>query len=93
MMLYLEKKHNVLLVFVPSEPNIDFDQFVREDWSSTVYANERRESKKDIQLKIRNFFTFSLTHDECEIPYLLNAFSFCLIQGTIFPSCKRICLN
>ena len=35
---YLEKHHNTELVFDPSDPYIDPNQFPRQDWSSTVYA-------------------------------------------------------
>ena len=47
MMQYLEKKHNAVLEFNPSEPNVDYDHFVCEDWTSSIYANERGELKED----------------------------------------------
>ena len=45
---YLELKHNALLAFDPSEPDFDMNNFVREDWSNTIYANERGELKEDV---------------------------------------------
>jgi hypothetical protein len=40
---YLKNHHNSEMVFDPSEPTIDMSQFEREDWSSTVYANDLTE--------------------------------------------------
>ena len=36
---YLKSHHNSEMVFDPTEPGIDDAQFVREDWSASVYGN------------------------------------------------------
>ena len=38
MFSYLEKKHNMEMVFDPSVPHIDQSMFPWQDWSNTVYA-------------------------------------------------------
>ena len=38
MFAYLKLKHNSSMVFDPTEPDIDDAQFIREDWSATVYG-------------------------------------------------------
>jgi hypothetical protein len=35
---YLKKKHNTEMIFDPSVPNINKQDFEKQDWSSTVYA-------------------------------------------------------
>ena len=42
---YLAKHHNAEMIFDPSEPNIDYSLFEREDWQNSVYAT------KDCDLK------------------------------------------
>ena len=44
---YLKIKHNAEMVFDPSEPNIDMTQFVKEDWTHTVYGNTTEEISAD----------------------------------------------
>ena len=36
---YLKKQHNTEMVFDPSYPEIDHNQFERQDWSHTVYVD------------------------------------------------------
>jgi len=43
MFAYLKLKHNSSMVFDPTEPDIDDAQFVREDWSATVYGECKEE--------------------------------------------------
>ena len=43
MFAYLRIKHNSLMVFDPSEPDIDESQFVREDWSAAPYGECKEE--------------------------------------------------
>ena len=38
MFAFLKMKHNGVMVFDPSEPNIDKSQFKHEDWSATAYG-------------------------------------------------------
>ena len=38
---YLKSKHNAEMIFDPTEPEIDDNQFKREDWSSSVYMNAK----------------------------------------------------
>mmetsp|Transcript_9480 Transcript_9480/g.11038 ORF Transcript_9480/g.11038 Transcript_9480/m.11038 type:complete len:157 (+) Transcript_9480:104-574(+) len=46
---YLKIHHNAEMVFDPSEPEIDMNQFEEEDWSSTVYkATSQEEIPKDM---------------------------------------------
>mmetsp|Transcript_3991 Transcript_3991/g.4642 ORF Transcript_3991/g.4642 Transcript_3991/m.4642 type:complete len:295 (-) Transcript_3991:2-886(-) len=46
---YLKLHHNAEMVFDPSEPEIDMNQFEEQDWSSTVYkATSKEEIPKDI---------------------------------------------
>lgn len=48
MFAYLEKNHNAEIVFDPTVSDIDMKSFPKEDWSKTIYANERGELKEDI---------------------------------------------
>jgi hypothetical protein len=43
MFAYLKLKHNSSMVFDPTEPDIDDAQFIREDWSATVYGECKEE--------------------------------------------------
>ena len=36
---YLKKRHNTEMIYDPSEPFIEMDQFPREDWYHSVYAS------------------------------------------------------
>lgn len=38
MFAYLKSKHNGVMVFDPSEPDIDASQFPKEDWSATPHG-------------------------------------------------------
>ena len=40
---YLKSNHNSEMVFDPSEPNLEEEYFVREDWSHSVYGNKVEE--------------------------------------------------
>ena len=40
---YLKCHHNAELVFDPSDPNIDMNDFEEQDWSATVYATASKE--------------------------------------------------
>ena len=40
---YLKKNHNTEMVFDPSEPDIDLDEFKRENWDSSEYAQLEEE--------------------------------------------------
>ena len=50
MFAFLKMKHNSAMVFDPTEPDIDHQQFQAEDWSSTVYGNCREEIPPDIPI-------------------------------------------
>ena len=39
MFRYLESRHNTLQFFDPTEPDIDLNDFPKQDWSNTVYAH------------------------------------------------------
>ena len=39
MFSFLKTKHNGVMVFDPTEPDIDESQFAREDWSATAYGS------------------------------------------------------
>ena len=43
MFAYLRIKHNSLMVFDPTEPDIDEKQFVREDWTAAPYGECKEE--------------------------------------------------
>ena len=45
MFAYLEKQHNSEIVFDHTEPAIDYAEFLKQDWTNTVYANERSKLK------------------------------------------------
>ena len=38
MFAFLKRKHNGVMFFDPTEPEIDINKFPREDWSSTPYG-------------------------------------------------------
>ena len=40
---FLKRKHNGVIVFDPTEPEIDFNKFPREDWSATPYGECKEE--------------------------------------------------
>jgi hypothetical protein len=40
---YLKNHHNSVMVFDPSEPEVDNSLFERQDWSATVYGNDLQE--------------------------------------------------
>ena len=48
MFSYLEKNHNSEMVFDHSVPDIDHDDFQKQDWSNTVYASKRGALKEDV---------------------------------------------
>jgi hypothetical protein len=48
MFSYLEKNHNSEMVFDHSVPNINHNEFPKQDWSNTVYSNERGELKEEV---------------------------------------------
>ena len=39
MFAFLKSKYNALMVFDPSEPDIDESQFTKQDWSDTPYGD------------------------------------------------------
>ena len=39
MFAFLKGKHNEVMVFDPTEPDIDETKFLKEDWSATVYGD------------------------------------------------------
>ena len=41
MFAYLKQKHNVEMVFDPTEPDIEEHKFEKEDWSHSVYADAK----------------------------------------------------
>ena len=43
MFAFLKTKHNGVMVFDPSEPDVDESQFPREDWSATSYGECKEE--------------------------------------------------
>ena len=43
MFAFLKNKHNASMVFDPSEPDIDLQQFVKEDWSAAAYGECKEE--------------------------------------------------
>ena len=38
MFAFLSSKHNGVMVFDPSEPDLDLPKFPREEWSATPYG-------------------------------------------------------
>ena len=38
MFAFMKRKHNGVMVFDPTEPEIDINTFPREDWSATPYG-------------------------------------------------------
>ena len=38
MFAFLKRKHNGVIVFDPTEPEININKFPREDWSATPYG-------------------------------------------------------
>ena len=44
--LYLKKHHNTEMVFDPTEPTIDEDQFEKQDWGNSVYATDGTDLKE-----------------------------------------------
>ena len=46
MFAYLKKHHNSEMVFDPSEPDVDTNDFPREDWSLSIYGNVSEELPK-----------------------------------------------
>ena len=67
---YLKAHHNAEMVFDPSEPDIDEDKFVKEDWKSSVYTNAKESVPKDapeargLGFKIRAFVDSDHAGDE-----------------------------
>jgi len=45
---YLKLKHNAEMIFDPSEPDIPDNDFVRQDWSASVYNNAKEVIPKDM---------------------------------------------
>ena len=43
MFAFLKRKHNDVIVFDPTEPEIDINKFPREDWSATPYGECKEE--------------------------------------------------
>ena len=43
MFTFLKRKHNGVIVFDPTEPEIDINRFPREDWSATSYGECKEE--------------------------------------------------
>ena len=43
---YLKKHHNTEMVFDPSEPTIDEELFVKQDWTNLVYAIDDTDLKE-----------------------------------------------
>ena len=43
MFSFLKHKHNGVIVFDPTEPEIDINKFPREDWSDTPYGECKEE--------------------------------------------------
>ena len=43
MFAFLKRKHNGVIVFDPTEPEIDVDNFPREDWLATSYGEYKEE--------------------------------------------------
>ena len=39
---FLKCKHNTVMVFDPTEPEIDKSQFTDKDWTATVYGIAKR---------------------------------------------------
>ena len=52
MFSYLEKQHNSEIVFDHTLPNVDYKDFLRQDWDNSVYANERGELKEEISTNL-----------------------------------------
>ena len=46
MFAYLKKHHNSEMVVDPSEPDVDMNDFPREDWSLSIYGNVSEELPK-----------------------------------------------
>ena len=47
MFAFLKRKHNGVIVFDPTEPEIDINKFSREDWSATPYGECKEEIPSD----------------------------------------------
>ena len=47
---YLEKQRNAEMVFDHTVPVIDYNEFPKQEWQNTVYANERGELKENVLL-------------------------------------------
>jgi hypothetical protein len=45
---HLRKHHNAEMVFDPTEPEIDEEKFARQDWSHTVYSDQKEELPPDM---------------------------------------------
>jgi len=43
MFAYLKKKHNAEMVFDPTEPVVDLNDFPKEDWSYSIYGDAKEE--------------------------------------------------
>ena len=43
MFSFLKRKHKGVIVFDPTEPEIDINKFPREDWSATPYGECKEE--------------------------------------------------
>ena len=43
MFVFLKRKHNGIIFFDPTEPEIDINKFPREDWSATPYGECKEE--------------------------------------------------
>ena len=43
MFAFLKARHNAVMVFDPSEPEIDESKFPREDWTATPYRDEKED--------------------------------------------------
>ena len=48
MFAFLKSRHNGVMVFDPTEPEIDYSKFQREDWSATPYGNCTEEIPQNI---------------------------------------------
>ena len=64
MFSYLEKNHNSEMVFDHSVPDINHNEFPKQDWSNTVYLNERGELREEVP---SNFPPFILWKGICHV--------------------------
>ena len=48
MFSYLEKQHNSEIVFDHTVIDIDYNEFPKQNWDNTVYADERGNLKEEV---------------------------------------------